>query len=72
MNISPHINLWLMAAGNLRNSILRNGLTTVGISVGIASLVAMLSLGVGLQQLAGQRLSRSGLFDTVVVSWCCP
>jgi len=57
-----------MAAGNLRNSKLRNGLTTVGISVGIASLVAMLSLGVGLQQLAGKRLSRSGLFDTVVVS----
>jgi putative ABC transport system permease protein len=57
-----------MATGNLRNSVLRNGLTTVGISVGIASLVAMLSLGVGLQQLAGQRLSRSGLFDTVVVS----
>jgi len=57
-----------MAAGNLRNSVLRNGLTTVGISVGIASLVAMLSLGVGLQQLAGKRLSRSGLFDTVVVS----
>ena len=25
-----------MAAGNLRNSVLRNGLTTVGISVGIA------------------------------------
>ncbi|MBI3933924.1 MAG: ABC transporter permease [Acidobacteria bacterium] len=57
-----------MATSNLRNSALRNGLTTVGISVGIASLVAMLSLGVGLQQLAGQRLSRSGLFDTVVVS----
>jgi putative ABC transport system permease protein len=57
-----------MASGNLRNSVLRNGLTTVGISVGIASLVAMLSLGVGLQQLAGQRLSRSGLFDTIVVS----
>jgi putative ABC transport system permease protein len=57
-----------MAAGNLRNSVLRNSLTTIGISVGIASLVAMLSLGVGLQQLAGQRLSRSGLFDTIVVS----
>jgi putative ABC transport system permease protein len=28
----------------------------------------MLSLGVGLQQLAGKRLSRSGLFDTVVIS----
>ena len=57
-----------LASGNLRNSVMRNGLTTVGISVGIASLVAMLSLGVGLQQLAGRRLSRSGLFDTVVVS----
>ena len=57
-----------MAANNLRGSLLRNSLTTLGISVGIASLVAMLSLGVGLQQLAGQRLSRSGLFDTVVVS----
>ncbi|HWP84099.1 MAG TPA: ABC transporter permease [Terriglobia bacterium] len=57
-----------LASGNLRNSLLRNGLTTIGISVGIASLVAMLSLGIGLQQLAGQRLSRSGLFDTVVVS----
>ena len=57
-----------MAAGNLRNSMLRNGLTTSGIAVGIASLVAMLSLGVGLQELAGQRLSRSGLFNTVVVS----
>lgn len=57
-----------MASSNLRNSVLRNGLTTIGISVGIASLVAMLSLGIGLQQLAGKRLSRSGLFDTVVVS----
>jgi putative ABC transport system permease protein len=57
-----------MASGNLRNSLLRNGLTTSGIAVGIASLVVMLSLGVGLQELAGQRLSRSGLFNTVVVS----
>jgi putative ABC transport system permease protein len=47
---------------------LRNGLTTAGIGVGIASLVAMLSLGVGLQELAGNRLSRSGLFNTIVVS----
>ncbi len=57
-----------MAARNLRNARLRNGLTTAGIGVGIASLVAMLSLGVGLQELAGRRLSRSGLFNTVVVS----
>jgi len=57
-----------LAVRNLRESILRNSLTTVGISVGVASLVAMLSLGIGLQQLAGRRLKKSGLFDTVVVT----
>jgi putative ABC transport system permease protein len=57
-----------LAVRNLRESILRNSLTTVGISVGVASLVAMLSLGIGLQQLAGRRLEKSGLFDTIVVT----
>jgi putative ABC transport system permease protein len=56
-----------LAVRNLRESVLRNSLTTVGISVGVASLVAMLSLGIGLQQLASRRLQKSGLFDTVVV-----
>ncbi|HEV2112499.1 MAG TPA: FtsX-like permease family protein, partial [Terriglobales bacterium] len=41
---------------------------TLGISVGVASLVAMLSLGIGLQALAGRHLRKAGLFDTVVVS----
>ncbi len=36
--------------------------------MGVASLVAMLSLGVGLQELASTRLSRSGLFDAVFVT----
>ena len=53
---------------NLRESLLRNSLTTVGISVGVASLVAMLSLGIGLQQLASRRLQKSGLFDTIIVT----
>jgi len=57
-----------LALRNLRESVLRNSLTTVGISVGVASLVAMLSLGLGLQQLANRRLAKSGLFDTVVVT----
>ncbi|HKH98777.1 MAG TPA: FtsX-like permease family protein [Candidatus Sulfotelmatobacter sp.] len=57
-----------LALRNLRESLLRNSLTTVGISVGVASLVAMLSLGTGLQQLFSQRLAKSGLFDTVFVS----
>jgi putative ABC transport system permease protein len=57
-----------LALRNLRESILRNTLTTLGVAVGVASLVAMLSLGVGLQQLASKRLSQSGLFDTIVVT----
>jgi putative ABC transport system permease protein len=57
-----------LAVRNLRESFLRNSLTTIGISVGVASLVAMLSLGIGLQQLAARRLMKSGLFDTVVVT----
>ena len=57
-----------LAVRNLRESLLRNSLTTIGISVGVASLVAMLSLGIGLQQLASRRLMKSGLFDTVLVT----
>src|SRR5947207_15827466 len=57
-----------LAARNLRESVLRNSLTTVGISVGVASLVAMLSLGIGLQRLAASRLAKSGLFDSIYVT----
>ena len=57
-----------LALRNLREAIFRNALTTLGVAVGVASLVAMLSLGVGLQQLASKRLSQSGLFDTVIVT----
>src|SRR4051812_2883180 len=57
-----------LATRNLREALLRNSLTTVGIAVGVASLVAMLSLGIGLQQMADSRLQKSGLFDTVVVT----
>ena len=57
-----------LALRNLRESFLRNSLTTIGISVGVASLVAMLSLGTGLQALFSRRLEKSGLFDTIFVS----
>ena len=60
--------LFELASRNLRESKLRNGLTTVGIAVGVASLVAMLSLGIGLQHLADSRLAKSGIFDTVYVT----
>jgi putative ABC transport system permease protein len=57
-----------LAVRNLREAILRNSLTTLGVAVGVASLVAMLSLGVGLQTLASDRLTKSGLFDAVFVT----
>jgi putative ABC transport system permease protein len=57
-----------LAVRNLREAVLRNSLTTLGVAVGVASLVAMLSLGVGLQQLATSRLMKSGLFDSIFVT----
>jgi putative ABC transport system permease protein len=57
-----------LAFRNLREAVLRNSLTTMGIAVGITSLVALASLGVGLQNLATERLSRSGLFDAIFVT----
>lgn len=57
-----------LATRNLREAVLRNSLTTMGIGVGVASLVAILSLGVGLQDLISQRLNSSGLFNAVIVT----
>src|SRR5580658_5729540 len=57
-----------LALRNLRESLLRNSLTTMGISVGVASLVAMLTLGVGMHQLASRQLMKSGVVDIVVVT----
>jgi putative ABC transport system permease protein len=57
-----------LAGRNLREAGLRNSLTTLGISVGIASLVALSSLGIGLQLLFRRELGRSSLFDSVYVT----
>jgi putative ABC transport system permease protein len=57
-----------LAGRNLREAMLRNSLTTLGIGVGVASFVAMLSLGIGLQRLFTQQLGRSGLFDSIFVA----
>ena len=57
-----------LAGRNLREAMLRNSLTTLGIAVGVASLVAMMSLGIGLQKLVMTRLESSGLFNRVYVT----
>ena len=56
-----------LALRNLRQSKLRTFLTVLGVSIGIASLAGMVSLGVGLQdQFVGQFM-RSGMFDSINV-----
>jgi putative ABC transport system permease protein len=60
--------LFELAGRNMRNARLRNALTTMGIAVGVASLVAMLSLGIGLQGFANHKLMKSGMFQTVFVT----
>jgi putative ABC transport system permease protein len=56
-----------LALRNLNQSKLRTSLTTLGVSIGIASLAGMVSLGVGLQDQFVGRLTRSGLFDSITV-----
>lgn len=53
---------------NLRQSRLRTALTTLGVSIGIASLAGMVSLGVGLQEQVVGRFMQSGVFDTLTVT----
>lgn len=57
-----------LAGRNMRSARLRNALTTMGIAVGVASMVAMLSLGLGLQGFANHKLMKSGIFQTVFVT----
>ena len=56
-----------LALRNLRQAKLRTGLTVLGVSIGVASLTGMVSLGVGLQEQFVSRLTGSGLFDTINV-----
>ena len=56
-----------LAFRNLRQAKLRTVLTVLGVSIGIASLSGMVSLGVGLQDQFVGRFIRSGLFDSINV-----
>ena len=56
-----------LAFRNLGQAKLRTALTTLGVSIGIASLAGMVSLGVGLQDQFVDRFTKSGMFDAVNV-----
>lgn len=57
-----------LALRNLGQAKLRTTLTTLGVSIGIASLAGMVSLGVGLQEQFVGRFLKSGMFDSVTVT----
>ncbi|HLH31401.1 MAG TPA: ABC transporter permease [Terriglobia bacterium] len=57
-----------LALRNLGQAKLRTTLTTLGVSIGIASLAGMVSLGVGLQDQVVGRFLQSGVFDSVTVT----
>jgi putative ABC transport system permease protein len=56
-----------LALRNLGQAKLRTSLTTLGVSIGIASLAGMVSLGVGLQDQFVERFTKSGMFDAITV-----
>jgi putative ABC transport system permease protein len=57
-----------LALRNLGEAKLRTSLTTIGVSIGIASLAGMVSLGVGLQDQFVGRFTKSGMFDAITVT----
>ena len=57
-----------LALRNLGEAMLRTALTTMGVSIGIASLAGMVSLGVGLQDQFVGRFAKSGVFDAITVT----
>jgi putative ABC transport system permease protein len=56
-----------LALTNLGQAKLRTSLTTLGVSIGIASLAGMVSLGVGLEDQLVGRFTKSGMFDSINV-----
>jgi putative ABC transport system permease protein len=56
------------ALRNLRESRLRTALTSLGVAIGIASLVGMVSFGVAMQDQVLGNLLRSGVFDSITVT----
>ena len=57
-----------LAFTNLGHAKLRTALTMLGVSIGIASLSGMVSLGVGLEDSIMSRFSQSGMFDSITVT----
>jgi ABC-type antimicrobial peptide transport system permease subunit len=62
------IDLFLMSGGNLKRRKLRTFLTVLGVVIGTASVIAMLSLGLGLQKTMYQDIEDYGSLTTLSVT----
>ena len=67
MSLMSFYDILALSLRNLRQSKLRTALTTMGVSIGIASLAGMVSLGVGLQDQVVGRFLQAGVFDAITV-----
>src|SRR5262245_4947536 len=57
-----------LALRNLRQAKLRTALTVIGVVVGVAAIVTLVSFGLGLQQnIIGQALSKLDMFTSITV-----
>lgn len=56
-----------MSVGNLRRRKLRTALTVLGVIIGTASIVVMVSLGIGLKELQVEQYSASGSMTAITI-----
>jgi putative ABC transport system permease protein len=61
-----------LAFRNLREAVLRTALTALGVAIGIASLVGMVSFGVAIEDQVVGSFMRSGVFDSITVTPALP
>ena len=62
------IDLLRMSSGNLKRRKLRTFLTILGVVIGTASIVVMISLGLGLQQSMYRQIEQSGGMTAITVT----
>ncbi len=60
--------LLIMSFNNLRRRKLRTFLTVLGVIIGTASIVVMVSLGIGLNELQMENIESMGSLTTIEVS----
>lgn len=60
--------LLTMSINNLRRRKLRTALTVLGVIIGTASIVVMVSLGIGLKEMTMEQYASSGSLTKITVS----